>query len=418
MTVDYEPLPAARRRRRALAPGAPRVFEAWPDNVVSASPPPAKGDARPRVRRRRRGRGGAPRLSARVHGVPIETRGVVATPAGRPTAASRCGRRARCPYAVRSGIAPARSGCRRSACASWCPTWAAASGSRATPTPRRSWSPAVARRLGRPVKWAETRREHFLTAAADRDQLHEARIGLGARRPHRGHRDHVHARSRRLAHARRGHHPQHHQPPARALSRAELSRRSAGTSSPTRPSRAAYRGAGRPEAAFVLDRLLDRAARRIGMDPAELRRRNLIRADEMPSATGLTYRDGAPITYDPADYPAAFERLLAGSRLRRLARRAGRSGAGARGRSAWGSAPTCEGTGIGPVRGRRHARGSGRHRVRAPRRLRPGPGARDHAGPDRGRRARGGRSSVVVVGRRHQRWPATAWARSRAAWPR
>src|SRR4030095_13831955 len=63
-------------------------------------------------------------------------------------------------------------------------------------------------------------------------------------------------------------------------------------------SAAPYRGAGRPEAAFVLDRLLDRAARRLGMDPAELRRRNLIRPDEMPCATGLTYRDGAPHVYD------------------------------------------------------------------------------------------------------------------------
>jgi CO/xanthine dehydrogenase Mo-binding subunit len=73
---------------------------------------------------------------------------------------------------------------------------------------------------------------------------------------------------------------------------------------------AAYRGAGRPEAAFVLDRLLDRAARALGMDPAELRRRNLIRAAEMPYRTGLTYRDGVPIVYDPADYVAAFERAL------------------------------------------------------------------------------------------------------------
>ena len=73
---------------------------------------------------------------------------------------------------------------------------------------------------------------------------------------------------------------------------------------------AAYSGAGRPEAALVLDRLLDRAARRLGMDPAELRLRNMIRAEEMPFATGLRYRDGVPITYDPADDPAAFERML------------------------------------------------------------------------------------------------------------
>src|SRR5262249_61846014 len=74
---------------------------------------------------------------------------------------------------------------------------------------------------------------------------------------------------------------------------------------------AAYRGAGRPEVAYVLDRLLDRAARRAGLDPAVLRRRNLIRPEEMPYTTGLRYRDNVPIVYDPADYPAAFDRLLA-----------------------------------------------------------------------------------------------------------
>jgi CO/xanthine dehydrogenase Mo-binding subunit len=77
-----------------------------------------------------------------------------------------------------------------------------------------------------------------------------------------------------------------------------------------KPFIAAYRGAGRPEAAFVLDRLLDRAAHAAGLDPAELRRRNLIRPGEMPYRTGLTYRDGAPIVYDPADYVAAFDLML------------------------------------------------------------------------------------------------------------
>jgi carbon-monoxide dehydrogenase large subunit len=113
---------------------------------------------------------------------------------------------------------------------------------------------------------------------------------------------------------------------------------------------AAYRGAGRPEAAFVLDRLLDRAARRIGMDPAELRRRNLIRADEMPSPTGLTYRDGAPITYDPADYQAAFERLLlaldyTGWRAEQAKRRGSNRPIGL------GLCAYVEGTGIGPFEG-------------------------------------------------------------------
>jgi carbon-monoxide dehydrogenase large subunit len=112
----------------------------------------------------------------------------------------------------------------------------------------------------------------------------------------------------------------------------------------------AYRGAGRPEAAFVLDRLLDRAARALGMDPAELRRRNIVRAGEMPYPTGLSYRDGAPITYDPGDYAAGFE--LALSRLgyedwrAEQRRRRGRARPLGLGVSAY-----VEGTGIGPFRG-------------------------------------------------------------------
>src|SRR5207247_8984240 len=72
----------------------------------------------------------------------------------------------------------------------------------------------------------------------------------------------------------------------------------------------AYRAAGRHDANFVMERLMDIGAPRLGLDPADVRRRNLIRAAEMPYRPGLTYKDGIPVTYDPGDYPAAFERML------------------------------------------------------------------------------------------------------------
>ena len=112
----------------------------------------------------------------------------------------------------------------------------------------------------------------------------------------------------------------------------------------------AYRGAGRPEAALVLDRLLDRAARALDLDPADLRRRNLIRRDEMPFRTGLTYRDGVPIVYDPADYPAALDLVLArldyGQWREEQKRRRGTDHPLGIGLSAY-----VEGTGIGPFEG-------------------------------------------------------------------
>src|SRR5439155_1087912 len=111
-----------------------------------------------------------------------------------------------------------------------------------------------------------------------------------------------------------------------------------------------YRGAGRPEAAFVLDRLLDRAARRLGLDPADLRRRNLIRKEAMPYRPGHAYRDGVPITYDPADYVAAFDRALALADYERWRAERDRRRGTARpvgvGLSAY-----LEGTGIGPFEG-------------------------------------------------------------------
>jgi aerobic carbon-monoxide dehydrogenase large subunit len=64
-----------------------------------------------------------------------------------------------------------------------------------------------------------------------------------------------------------------------------------------------YRGAGRPEAAFVIERLADMAARRLGMDPAEIRRRNLVDKAAFP------YRNALGYTYDSGDYAAALSRV-------------------------------------------------------------------------------------------------------------
>lgn len=84
---------------------------------------------------------------------------------------------------------------------------------------------------------------------------------------------------------------------------------------------AAYRGAGRPEATYVIERLIDKAARELGVDAFELRRRNLITPDQMPFKTGLVF------TYDCGDFPAVMDRAaelaaLGGFRERRSASQA------------------------------------------------------------------------------------------------
>jgi len=345
VAVAYEPLPAALSPEAAAAPGAPRVNETWPDNLVSVttsakgSPESAMAGAEVVV---------SARLAyPRVAGMPLETRGVLAAPdpiGGGLTVWTST----QVPFAVRTGIAPV-VGLQEERIRVIVPDVGGGFGVKGHVYPEEILVPVVARRLGRPVKWAETRSEHCLTAAGDRDQVHEARIGLA--------RDgrivaidtaftRDHGASPMLGEAITlntiNHLPGPYRVPSyRGVGRNILTHKTFA---------AAYRGAGRPEAAFVLDRLLDRAARRIGMDPAELRRRNLIRADEMPSPTGLTYRDGAPITYDPADYPAAFDRLLAaldykGWRAEQAKRRGSDRPIGL------GLCAYVEGTGIGPFEG-------------------------------------------------------------------
>ncbi|MBM3572887.1 MAG: xanthine dehydrogenase family protein molybdopterin-binding subunit, partial [Alphaproteobacteria bacterium] len=66
-----------------------------------------------------------------------------------------------------------------------------------------------------------------------------------------------------------------------------------------------YRGAGRPEATFCIERLIDTAAREMGIDPVALRRRNMIPTAAMPYKTGLTF------TYDSGDFAAVMDKALA-----------------------------------------------------------------------------------------------------------
>jgi carbon-monoxide dehydrogenase large subunit len=75
---------------------------------------------------------------------------------------------------------------------------------------------------------------------------------------------------------------------------------------PTSP----VRGAGRPEAAVVMERLMDRVARELKLDRAEVRRRNFIQPEQMPYKVGIIFRDGRPVTYDSGDYPTCQQKAL------------------------------------------------------------------------------------------------------------
>jgi len=208
---------------------------------------------------------------------------------------------------------------------------------------------AAAHRLGRPVKWVENRRENLASMGRDREQAHDARIGFT--------RDGVIVAVDATFLADVGAYPlqgdgltantvNHLPGPYRVPHY-----RNVGTSVvTTKALNAAYRAAGRPEAVFVMERLMDIGARRLGLDPAEIRRRNFVRPAEMPYRPGLTYKDGVAVTYDPGDFPAAFERALALLPYDEWRRRQ-KSRAGTARRIGVGLACYAQGTGLGPYEG-------------------------------------------------------------------
>ena len=111
-----------------------------------------------------------------------------------------------------------------------------------------------------------------------------------------------------------------------------------------------YRGAGRPQGVFAMERTMDAIADYLGLDRAEVRARNFIQPDEMPYDHGLLFQDGRPLIYDSGDFPASLDKLkkLVGweefEAYRDQARAEGR-------RVGIGLACYVEGTGVGPYEG-------------------------------------------------------------------
>jgi carbon-monoxide dehydrogenase large subunit len=99
-----------------------------------------------------------------------------------------------------------------------------------------------------------------------------------------------------------------------------------------------------------MDRIVDCLARELRMDPAEIRRRNYIRPDELPYDFGMPYRDGNPLVYDTGDFPEALEKALAAAGYREF--RAEQAALRARGvHRGIGISGYVEGTAIGPYEG-------------------------------------------------------------------
>jgi len=208
--------------------------------------------------------------------------------------------------------------------------------------------PLAAMKLGRPVRWIETRRENLMAANHAREVTYDVEMGFDAG----GHIVAVRAairadigayvRTAALVPAEFGAAllPGPYRVPNYAcdLWSVVTNKTPAGT----------LRSPGRPECNFVRERLLDAGAARLGLDPAELRRRNLIRAEEMPYDCG-TKSFGVTTVYDSGNFPALFDELL--RRLdypRQRAEQAAINARGAGSRRGIGLAVYVEKTGLGP----------------------------------------------------------------------
>ena len=169
--------------------------------------------------------------------------------------------------------------------------------------------PFLARRLGRPVQWLEDRREHLMCSCHSRDQIHDVEIAFDDEGRILALRDDfvVDCGAWNPIGVGVVYNTAVHIPGPYKIDNLAISARVAATNKvPNAP----YRGAGRPEAALAMERAMDLVAVELGLEPADVRLKNMIGPDEMPYKAGIPYRDGEPIIYDSGDYPAALRSAI------------------------------------------------------------------------------------------------------------
>lgn len=167
----------------------------------------------------------------------------------------------------------------------------------------------LARRLRRPVEWIEDRQEHLLNSSHSRDDEHDAEIIFDDDGVIHGLKDWFTKDSGAYVPVGLGapSNTATHICGPYAIPNLDLAARVVVTNkAPNAP----YRGSGRPEAVLVMERLIELIASELGLEPAEVRRRNMIPPENMPFAVGVPYRDGIPVVYDSGDFPGSLQRAL------------------------------------------------------------------------------------------------------------
>jgi carbon-monoxide dehydrogenase large subunit len=297
--VDYVPLEAVSNAQEAIEPGAPNLWPSAPDNVAVTA---TFGDEEATIRNIERADVVVEHSFRiqRIANAQMEPRAALgnfdpSTGTYEMIAGSQGVVRQRAALAAALRVAVDKVHV-------ICPDVGGGFGPRTALYPEQVVVTWAAGRLGRPVRWTSDRSEAFLTDFQGRDADATARLGLdkdgritaldvsllfnvGA---HTG--SYV-----PLSNAARIMTSVYAIPTACVRTSAALT-----NTVPTGP----YRGAGRPEATFVLERMLDLAAQATGLDRVELRRRNLIQRDQLP------YRSAMGLTYDSGDFVNNMQRAL------------------------------------------------------------------------------------------------------------
>jgi carbon-monoxide dehydrogenase large subunit len=347
ITVELDPLPAVADIERALDPSAARVHDDLGTNIA-AHVRQTKGDyaaARARaahvVRRRFR--------YDRGTSSPIETRGIVARWDVR-AAHLTVWDTTQAPVFLRGGLA-GMLGLGERQVRVIAPFVGGGFGPKIMLFyPEEVVLPWVAIRLEQPVKWIEDRKEHFFATTQERGQVHDAEMALDAEGRILGIKD-------VFLHDTGAYDPYGLTVPINsqctllgpyAIESYDSTFTAVFTNKPTVTP---YRGAGRQHGVFVIERLLDLAARELAIDRAEIRRRNFIPTDAFPYDNKIIYQDFTALSYDSGNYPPILDKALAligydefrkdeQPRLRAAGRHVG-----------IGLAAYVEGTGIGPYEG-------------------------------------------------------------------
>lgn len=349
VVVDYQPLPAVVDLEAALSPASPKVHEDLPGNQA-AKVFQAKGDyvaakAKAKLvisRRFRYDRGTA---------AAMENRGVVARWDDKAQHLTIWDT-TQAPIPIRNGLA-AMLGLSESQVRVIAPFIGGGFGPKIMMFyPEEVLVPWMAKRLGRPVKWIEDRQENFTATTQERLQIHDAEMALDAEGRILGIAD-------TFLHDTGAYNPYGLTVPINSqctlLSCYDVPAYDSEFQVvfTNKPIVTPYRGAGRQHGIFVMERLLDLAARELGLDVAEIRRRNFLPKEAFPVNHQILYQDFAPLVYDSGNYAPLLEKALEKigyEEFRRVlqpqARAAGRC-------LGLGVVAYVEGTGIGPYEGAR-----------------------------------------------------------------